>query len=172
MRSSLVLAILAGVAACAHQPQLQMTEETPPARTADDPALHGAPPSKPIDAGTPGSHAEGSITLDAKTTWTPLSTFDLAPNTSQKLSVSFSEGVVVFARAIWQGSQGPVNVVVSQAGTTLASAKPVVGSGHGAALAQTKIPSAGSADILVTNAGNAPVSVRVAVGTLPLSVSP
>jgi hypothetical protein len=142
-------------------------------RTADDPALHGVLPTRPLDVPPRGKPSEGSTEAEAKTTWLPVTEFRLAPSESRTLRVSFTEGVVVIARAIWTGSAGPVTVVVSHGGTALAAAKPVMGPpDHGASLAQTTITAAGSAEVLIGNAGAGPVSVRATVGTVPLSAAP
>jgi hypothetical protein len=159
---------VAAAAGCATGPRVREIPGMP--RTADDPALQGAPAKPPLEASPPGTRAEGSTEVDEKTTWLPVAQFDLLPNASRKFTVSFTQGVIVFARAIWSGSAGPVSVVVSRAGSTVASAKPVSGPpDHGAALAQAAISSAGSADILVTNVGTTSVTVRATAGTLPLS---
>jgi hypothetical protein len=154
--------------ACA--PSLVVHQIPGPGRTADDPALRGELPQPPLAFANPKDGSKGSFALDKFITWTPISQFDLAPSSSKTLTVHFREGVMLFGRAIWYGGSGPVRLVVSQSGASLASVKRLVAPGHGAALAQVRLPRAGSATVTLTNDGPAAVTVRAAVGTLPLSL--
>ena len=149
-----------------------VTEFVNTRKTGDDPAVKEervvlSPPPAPEEF-----QHEGSFSLMAQTHWVADPEFELKPQESHHTSVSIGEPSLLLVRASWRGSTGPVKLLVKKDTTDIVTAKtttlpPDRGTADGRA--EIKVP--GAANVIFANGSNAPLQVRIVVGTIPLSMS-
>lgn len=152
--------------------QRVVVKETPSARrTADDPMLKGGrlDPSGLAKAASENRGKGGGPQLMKDMHWMGIVDVTLASWESHKITVPLSEPSLVLVRATWAGSVP--ELILAKDGVTLTK-----GTLHrqppdrGTLTAKAEVNPAGAITLSVSNNGNVPVRLRIAVGTLALSI--
>jgi hypothetical protein len=169
--ASLILVVLFLDVSCSrkavHGRALRVQELSNLRPAADDPALRGEgfDPSAPTPPTPPEFVEKGAFF--SKVHWSPAAEFDLKPGESHSITVALPKPATVFARASWRRGAGPISILMTKDGTTVASGTTFpVPPDRGTALAYGSVKKAGSASVLVRNESAVPVKVEVVVGAL------
>ena len=157
---------------------VQVTDVPQLVPAADDPIIQGGRLDPSAILGQlpnppPGFENKGAHEFFEETTRTIVEEKGLAPGQTRQATVSFTEPVLLQARATWFGSIEPVELIVAMGGATLArgTVRPAPPN-RGTATADVRVHMPGTATVSAFNKGSATVHLEIVVGTLPLSATP